>query len=441
MPRFGGIFGETSLIDGGNMPVRETDKLKDTTIQNAKPKEKPYKLFDGEGLYIEITPNGSKYWRLKYRFGGKEKRISLGVYYGSTAKNPKHISLKEARRLRYDLRESLHRGEDPAEIKRQEKLTKELGLNNSFELVAREWFKKEKSSWSDGHTVRVERFLDKYLVPSLGKRPIAEITPPELLQTLRKKENEGKHETAHRVKQTAGQIFRYAVATGRAERDPSQDLRGALTKPQEKHFASITNPKEVGKLLRAIDAYEGSKIVEIALKLSPLLFCRPGELRHMEWEEIDWQQSRWEIPAHKMKMKLPHIVPLSSQALYLLKELEPLTNKSKYVFPSARGYSRARSEAAVRTALRAMGYTNNQMTPHGFRAMARTLLDEGLGYRIEWIEHQLAHSVKDANGRAYNRTSYLEQRTEMMQSWANFIDKLKNESITTSQKQRTTLEN
>ena len=407
------------------MPARETDKLKDTTIQNAKPKEKPYKLFDGEGLYIEITPTGSKYWRLKYRFGGKEKRISLGVYYESPTKNPKHISLREARRLRYDLKASLHRGEDPAEIRRQEKLTKELGLNNSFELVAREWFIKEKASWSEGHTVRVERFLDKYLIPSLGNRPIAEITPPELLQTLRKKESEGKHETAHRVKQTAGQIFRYAVATGRAERDPSQDLRGALTKPQEKHFASITSPKEVGKLLRAIDAYEGSKIVVVAIKISPLLFCRPGELRHMEWEEIDWQLSRWEIPEHKMKMKLPHIVPLSIQALELLKELKPLTQKSRYVFPSARGNSRAMSEAAVRTALRTMGYANEQMTPHGFRAMARTLLDEELGYRIEWIEHQLAHSVKDTNGLAYNRTSYLEQRVEMMQSWSNYLDQLK----------------
>lgn len=406
------------------MPSRDTDKLKDTTIQNAKPRDKAYRLFDGEGLYIEVTPTGAKYWRLKYRFGGKEKRISLGVYYDDS-KHLKHVSLKEARRQRYDLKEVLHSGKDPSEDRRQEKLSEKIGVDNSFKAIAEEWLEKQKHTWSEGHTVRVKRFVDKYLVPHLGKRPIKEITPPELLQVLRRKESEGKRDTAQRVKQTAGKIFRYAVATGRADRDPSQDLKGALAQPIETHFAAITEPKKVAQLLNAIDGYEGTLVVEIALKLSPLLFCRPGELRHMEWSEIDWEQERWEIPASKMKMKEPHIVPLCTQAIDMLRQLEPLTSRGKYVFPSARGNSRPMSEAAVRAALRTLGYTNEQMTPHGFRAMARTLLDEILGYRIEWIEHQLAHAVKDANGRAYNRTTHIEHRKEMMQSWADYLDSLK----------------
>ena len=395
----------------------EVDKLRDVTIKNAAPKEKPYKLSDGRSLYIEIMPNGSKYWRLRYRFGDKQKRIALGVY--------PEITIKKARELASEARSNLRNGDDPADLKRQQKILKHIKTENTFEAVAKEWFEKQKDHWSEGHTIRVKRFVDNYLSKDLGKRPIADITPQELLAVLRKKESEGRHDTAQRVKQTAGQIFRYAVSIGKAERDPSHDLLGALTKPKEKHFAAITNPKEVKKLLIAIDNYEGTKVVEVALKISPLLLCRPGELRHMEWSEIDFKDKLWTIPANKMKMREPHSVPLSTQSIALLEELIPHTSQSKYVFPNARGHSRAMSEAAVRTALRTIGYTNDQMTPHGFRAMARTILDEVLGFRPDIIEHQLAHQVRDPLGRAYNRTSHLAERKKMMQAWADFLDQLK----------------
>ena len=241
----------------------EVDKLRDVTIKNAAPKEKPYKLSDGRSLYIEIMPNGSKYWRLRYRFGDKQKRIALGVY--------PEITIKKARELASEARSNLRNGDDPADLKRQQKILKHIKTENTFEAVAKEWFEKQKDHWSEGHTIRVKRFVDNYLSKDLGKRPIADITPQELLAVLRKKESEGRHDTAQRVKQTAGQIFRYAVSIGKAERDPSHDLLGALTKPKEKHFAAITNPKEVKKLLIAIDNYEGTKVVEVALKISPLL--------------------------------------------------------------------------------------------------------------------------------------------------------------------------
>lgn len=399
------------------MSSKEIDKLRDVTIKNAKPKDKPYPLSDGQSLYIEIMPNGGKYWRLRYRYADKQKRLALGVY--------PEITIKKARELACDARALLRDGVDPADQRRHQRLQQHLNASNSFESIAAEWIEKQKPHWSDGHTVRVERFLNKYLNPDLGKRPIGEITPTELLSVLRKKESEGRHNTAHRVKQTAGQIFRYAVATGKAERDPSHDLLGALAKPVETHFAAITTPQEVRKLMIAIDGYAGTKVVEIALKLSPLLLCRPGELRHMEWQELDFNEKIWTIPGSKMKMGEPHLVPLSAQALSFLQEMVPHTSRFNYVFPNARGTSRAMSEAAVRTALRTLGYDNEMMTPHGFRAMARTLLDEVLGYRVDWIEHQLAHAVKDTNGRAYNRTTHLEQRREMMQKWADYLDGLK----------------
>lgn len=404
--------------------AHETDKLTNTQIRNAKAKDKVYKLFDGEGLYLEVTPKGAKYWRMKYRFAGKEKRLSFGVYYDNP-KNVKHVSLKDARRKRDDARALLHEGNDPAELKRQEKLAKAIGVGNSFAVVADEWYQKELPHWSKGHAVRVERFVKKYLNPTLGKRPISEITPLELLQTLRKKESEGAVDTAHRVKQTAGLIFRYAVATGRAERDPSQDLKGALAKPVETHFSAILDKKQLGALLRAIDAYSGGIYVKTALQLTPLLFCRPGELRHMEWSELDLDNALWEIPADKMKMKQSHIVPLCVRAVELLKELKLIESKSKYVFPSPRDWRRPMSDNGVRTALRALGYSNDQITPHGFRSIARTMLDEELGFRVDWIEQQLAHAVKDTNGRAYNRTTHLPQRIEMMQAWAEYLAGLK----------------
>jgi len=398
------------------------EKLSDVAVKNAVPKDKPYKIADGGGLYLEVMPNGSRYWRLKYRFGGKEKRLALGVY--------PTVTLKAARKNARDARDKLSEGIDPGELKRQEKLARSVGAANSFQAVALEWYEKQKPRWSESHIIRLQGVFKNNLFPWLGHRPISEITPPELLAVLRRTESKGLLETAKRSKQIAGQVFRYAVATGRAERDPTPDLKGALATPIVTHHAAITDPKEAGNLLRAIDGFRGTPAVAAALKLSPLLFCRPGELRNMEWAEINWEEERWEIPAEKMKMGLAHIVPLCDQALSILRDLHPITGRGKYVFPSARGASRPLSENGVRVALRTLGYSNEEMTPHGFRAMARTILDEVLGYRVEWIEHQLAHAVKDANGRAYNRTSYLPQRKQMMQAWADYLDNLRGQAST-----------
>ncbi len=394
--------------------------LTDTKARNAKPTDKDYKITDERGLYLLVKKNGGKYWRLKYRFAGKERLLALGVY--------PDISLAEARKARDEARNTVANGIDPMETKRALKQAKTEAAANSFEVIAYEWLSKrgEKSESGDK---RLKRLLEKDLFPSLGGRPVAEITPPELLKALRRIESRGAVETAHRAKQYAGQIFRYAIATGRADRDPSVDLKGALATPTETHFAAITDPHQVGRLMASIESYQGTPVVKAALKLSPLLFCRQGELRHLLWSEINWEEKRIELPAEKMKMKQPHIIPLSRQALAILEDLQPITGKGKYVFPSARGFSRPLSENGVRTALRSLGYDNDTMTPHGFRATARTLLDEVLGFRIEWIEQQLAHAVKDANGRAYNRTKYLDKRHDMMQKWADYLDTLRINSI------------
>lgn len=391
--------------------------LSDSKIRACKPKEKKYKVVDEKGLYLLVMPKGGKYWKLAYRYHNKQKDLSLGVY--------PDVSLKDAREKRDEARKLIANGIDPNEVKRAQKAACLDADTNSFEIVAREWFEKKMADKSKSHQDRTWRALEKDLFPMLATRPIANITPPELLAALRKIENRGAVETAHRAKQTVGQIFRYAVVTNRAERDPSADLAGALKTPKEKHLAAITDPAEVGKLMVAIDCFQGTPTVKAALSLSPLLFCRPGELRHMEWEEINWEEERWEISAEKMKMREPHIVPLCRQALEILLDIQRLTGRGRYVFPSPRGASRPLSENGVRTALRTMGYDNETMTPHGFRAMARTILDEVLGVRIDWIEHQLAHAVKDVNGRAYNRTKFLPQRKEMMQKWADYLDELK----------------
>lgn len=397
------------------------DKLTELAVKNAKPKVKSYKLSDGAGLYLEIMPNGSKYWRLKFRFGGKEKRLALGVY--------PEVSLKNARRKKMDARNQLADGIDPSNERKQEKLILKLTSDTDFRSVALEWYNKEKSVWSESHIKRAGWLMEKNLFPWLGNRPIAEITPQELLAAIRRTENKGTIETAHRAKQLAGQIFRYAVVTGRAERDVTQDLQGALAPRKKKHFSSIVEPKEVGKLLAAMDGYSGTIVTKAALRLSPLLFCRPGELRQLEWSEINFEERRIDIPLSKMKTReQAHVIPLSRQALEILKEIQLFTGRGKYVFPSQRGGSRPLSENGVRTALRTLGYGNDEMTPHGFRAMARTILDEVLGYRVDWIEHQLAHAVRDPNGRAYNRTAHLEGRREMMQGWADYLDGLKSQA-------------
>tara|TARA_R110002072_G_scaffold302817_1_gene488937 strand:- start:1867 stop:3096 length:1230 start_codon:yes stop_codon:yes gene_type:complete len=393
-------------------------KLKAAQAKGAEPREKPYKLSDGKGMFLLISPNGSKYWRLKYRFGGKEKLLALGVY--------PQKSLADARSECEEARNNLSKGIDPGAKKRIKKLEDRYAGENTFKAVALEWYDTKMGEKSDSHRDRTKRLLENDLYPSLGGRPISQIKPAELLMVLRKVEARGAVDMAHRAKQTAGQVFRFAVATGRCERDPSADLRGALMSRTKKHYAAITDPADVGKLLVAIDSFAGTPIVRTALQLSPILFARPGEIRAMEWLEINWDESQWELPAGKMKMSQPHIVPLPTQALALLREIEKQTaHRSKYVFPSQRGASRPLSDNAVRTAMRTMGYDNDTMTPHGFRAMARTILDEVLNWRVDYIEHQLAHAVRDANGRAYNRTAHLEGRREMMQAWGDYLDGLK----------------
>lgn len=392
-------------------------KLTAAKVKESKPREKPYKLADGLGMYLLVNTNGTKYWRLKYRFGGKEKVLALGVY--------PEVSLARAREKRTDARALLDDGRDPSTARRMEKLAEKHAGANTFKAVGQEWYEAKMGGKSDSHRDRTKRLLDNDLYPPLGHRPIKDIEPPELLEALRKIERRGAVDMAHRAKALAGQVFRYAIATGRLSRDPAADLQGALKSRKKKHYASITDPAAVTKLLIAIDGFDGTPVVKAALKLSPMLFQRPGEIRNMEWSEIDWEKEQWELPAEKMKLRRPHIVPLPSQAINILTELHRLTGRGDYVFPSARGRSRPLSDNGVRTALRTMGYDNETMTPHGFRAMARTILDEVLHFRVDYIEHQLAHEVKDPNGRAYNRTKFLPERKKMMQDWANYLDNLK----------------
>lgn len=392
-------------------------KLTGIVVSQAKASDKVQKLADGGGLYLRILPNGGKYWRYRYRFADKAKELALGVY--------PEVSLKQARKAHQEARDKLASGIDPSELRKVERLTQKQAAANSFEALSIEWIETQLSDKTDGHRKRSERFLLKDLA-ALSARPINEITAPELLAALRRIEARGTIETAHRVKQLAGRVFSYAISTGRAERNPAADLGNNVLKPRKtQHRAAITEPKELGKLLRDIEQSASGIVVKTALQLTPILFQRPTEIRHMEWQEIDFEKSLWFIPADKMKMRNEHIVPLPKQAIELIRNIQPLTGRGKYVFPSARGASRCMSDNGVRTALRDLGYSNEQVTPHGFRATARTLLDEVLGFRVDWIEQQLAHAVKDPNGRAYNRTKHLPQRVEMMQAWADYLDKLR----------------
>ena len=390
-------------------------KLTATAVKNAKTRTKSYNLSDGGGLYVLVKPNGTKAWRFNYRFAGKQKTLAIGVY--------PDISLKKAREKHQEARQNLANHIDPNIYKKAKRISDQDMQFNSFKVIALEWLQK-RGTKSDGGDKRLIRLLQKDLFPYIGSLPVSQVTSPDLLRALRRIEHRGAVNTAHRAKQIAGMVFRYAVATGRAERDPSFDLKGALAQPAKTHFKSITEPAEVGPLIAAIKNYQATPVVMAALRLTPLLFCRPGELRHLEWNEVNFDEARIELPASKMKTKEPHIIPLATQAMEILKELQLITGRSKFVFPSARGNSRPLSENGVRTALRTLGYTNEQISPHGFRAMARTILDEVLNFPVDWIEHQLAHSVKDANGRAYNRTKHLEQRRGMMQKWADYLDEL-----------------
>lgn len=389
--------------------------LTDVAIRKAKPREKALKLSDEKGLYLEIAPKGGKWWRFKYRFEGKEKRLSLGVY--------PDVSLKDARERRDAARKLLADGVDPSENRKAQKSAKADRAANSFEVLTREWFAKYSSTWVDYHGDRILKRFERDIFPWIGERPVAEITAQELLAVIRRIEGRGAVETSHRALSNCGQVFRYAVATGRAERDPSGDLKGAIPPAKGGHMAATTDPKRVAEILRAMEGYEGTLIVRCALSLAPLVFVRPGELRKAEWADIDLEAAEWRYLVTKTQTQ--HIVPLCTQALSILKEIQPLTGKGRYVFPSARSSARPMSDNAVLAAMRRMGISKEEMCGHGFRAMARTILDEVLGVRPDFIEHQLAHAVKDPNGRAYNRTAHLEERRKMMQQWGDYLDLLK----------------
>lgn len=391
--------------------------LTDTALRKAKPAPKVQRLFDGGGLYLEITPAGGKLWRQKYRFAGKEKRLAHGTY--------PEVSLADARERRDAARKLLAAGVDPGEHKKAAKAATEDRAANSFEVVAREWFAKQNSSWVASHADKILLRLENDIFPWIGKRPVADVTAKELLTTINRIVDRGAVESAHRALQNCGQIFRYAIVTGRSERNPAADLRGALPPVKPTHRAAITEPKAIGGLLRAIDAYTGSLVTRSALQLAPLVFVRPGELRQAEWAEIDLDAKEWNIPAEKMKTRDPHLVPLSRQAVAILSDLQPLTGRGRYVFPGGRSPKRPMSNNGVLAALRRMGFAKDEMSGHGFRAMARTILDEVLHFRPDYIEHQLAHAVRDPNGRAYNRTAHLPERRKMMQAWADYLDTLK----------------
>ncbi len=394
--------------------------LTDVGVRNAKPRERIYKLGDERGLYLQVEPRGSKLWRLKYRFAEKEKKLALGVY--------PDVTLAQARERQLEARRLLANGIDPGEYKKQAKRAARVAAANTFESVAREWFSKFAPGWADSHSSKVLLRLENDLFPWLGPRPVAAIEADELLQVIRRVEARGALDTAHRCLQSCGQIFRYAIATARAKRNPAADLRGALPPAQGGHFASIIDPAGVSELLRAIDGYKGSLVTRLALRLAPLTFVRPGELRTAEWAHIRLGKSEWRIPAERMKTRQELIVPLSRQATEILKELQPLTGTGCFVFPSELNRRRPMSENTINAALRRLGYSGDEMTGHGFRAMARTILDEVLEYRVEWIEMQLAHEVKDPNGRAYNRTAFLEGRAKMMQGWSDYLDELRSEN-------------
>ncbi len=386
--------------------------LTDTGARNAKPKATPYKLADERGMFLLVNPTGAKWWRLKYRFAGKEKLLSLGVY--------PDVRLKDAREKRDAARQLIAAGIDPSTNRKIQNAARVERAENSFEAVAREWYAKHSPKWAESHASKVLTRLEKDVFPWIGGLPIAEIAAPELLATLRRIESRGAIETAHRAHQTCGQIFRYAVATGRATRDPSGDLRGALQPVISTHHASITDPKEIGALLRAMDAYSGEFATKCAIRLAPLVFLRPGELRSAEWAEIDLEKLEWRIPKERMKARVPHVVPLSTQAMTILAELKPLTGDGRLVFPGVRSRERPMSENTVNAALRRMGYTSDQMTGHGFRSMASTLLNEH-GWNRDAIERQLAHGERDAVRAAYNYAEFLPERRKMMQWWADHL--------------------
>lgn len=371
---------------------------------------------DGDGMYLHVSATG-KYWRMNYRFGGKQKTLALGTY--------PEVSLSAARKRRERAREQLAEGIDPSAAKRQEKVAAARAGAETFQAIGREWLTKTAGRRGPDTQSRVESWLEKNIFPAIGHFPITAVRPRDVLDAVRKIEERGAIDSARRVLGYIGQIFQYAMATEAVTADVTTGLHLALTQKEQKHYAAITKPAEAGALLRAIDAYHGHPYVTAALKIAPMVFVRPGELRTAEWAEIDLDAAEWRIPGAKMKMGVEHIVPLADQVVEVLRGLQRITGAGKYVFPSIRSGSRPMSDNTVNAALRGMGYTKEVMTGHGFRAMARTMMDEVLGERVDLIEHQLAHQVKDVNGRAYNRTAHLPARRDMMQRWADYLDKLR----------------
>ena len=406
--------------------------LGDTFVRTIKPTGKPAgdKHADSGALYLLVKRTGpkkqddgedtrpiGKYWRMDYQFNGKRKTLALGVYPA--------VSLAKARKRRDEAKEQLADSIDPGQAKSANKQTKARAAANTFEVVARLWLTKTATDRAATTQEKNTSWLERNIFPSIGKMPITTIEPRDVLKALHKIEARGAIESAHKIKQLCGQVFRFAVASAMTDRDVTADLRGALSAVPEAHYAAITEPQEVGALMRSIFAYSGHPYAIAALKLSPLVFARPGEIRSAEWSEIDLDAAEWNIPGSKMKMKRDHLVPLSAQAVELLRGMADMTGHGKYVFPSIRTDDRCMSENTVNAALRGMGYSKEVMTAHGFRAMARTIMDEVLEVRVDLIEHQLAHAVKDPNGRAYNRTAHLPARKKMMQQWADYLDKLR----------------
>lgn len=388
--------------------------LTDTAVRLARPKEKPYKLFDERGLYLLVDPSGGRWWRLKYRVDGREKLLSLGTYPDTP--------LKRAREKRDEARRLLADGRDPAAHRKADRAAQ----TETFEKITREYLALQAKKLGELTLQKRLAWFEQHVFPWIGRTPIRKVDAPKLLEVLRRIEARGKHETAHRVRSGCGNVFRYAIATGRAERDPSADLRGALAPVVTKNRAAITDPAKVGQLLRAIDAYVGQPATTAALRLAPLVFVRPGELRAAEWREFSLAGAEpvWRIPAERMKMDEEHVVPLSHQAVAVLREIEPLTGSGRYVFPSLRGGHRPISANTINMALRSMGFASDEMTGHGFRAMASTLLNEH-GFPPDVIELQLAHAERNEVRAAYNRAKRLQERRKMMQAWANYLDELR----------------
>jgi len=389
-----------------------TKPLIDTHIKSLKPKEKAYKVADGGGLYLFVTPSGSKLWRLDYRFAGKRRTLALGQY--------PYVSLSEARQKREEVKHDLFHGIDPSLKKKVQK----QALGDTFGAIAREWFERMKATWSQGHTEKTKGRLDGWLLPWLDDVPIRQVTAPLILECARRAEQTGRLETAHRVIQLAGQVIRYAISTARAESDPTPALRGALSPAPERHYPAPTTPDALAEVVKAIWSYEGSLVVKAALQVLALTFQRPGEVRHMKWAELDLEAGEWRFTTSKTKQE--HLVPLSRQALEVIQGIRPLTGATPWVFASLTRRGRPISNMTMNKALQTMGFdTKSEITSHGFRAAARTLLHEKLGFAPPVIEHQLGHKVPDPLGEAYNRTRFLDERKAMMQAWADYLDRLR----------------